>query len=246
MSSLSSSLKTDTALIHVCGLTKNYENGVGLIHVLHSINFSVYPREMVAIMGPSGSGKSTLLAILGLFLAPSGGTYQALSRNVLNLSRSAQAEFRRKFVGFVFQSCNLIEHSSVYENLEYPLIYSGLKRSERLGRIVEALERVNLSHRLHHPANLLSGGEQQRVAVARALVNRPKIILADEPTGQLDGKNGNLVIDYFKHFVEDGNTAIALVTHDPEVAKRCHRTCYLKDGVMISQEDRGLPQTVHS
>lgn len=245
MNNQSASYQHDTALIRVSRLTKNYENGAGVIRVLADVNFCVYPREMVAIMGPSGSGKSTLLAILGLFLSPSEGVYNALNQNVLTLSRSAQAAFRRQFVGFVFQSCNLIEHSSVYENLEYPLIYSGLRRSERPARILEALDRVNLSHRLHHPANLLSGGEQQRVAVARALVNRPKIILADEPTGQLDGKNGHLVIDYFKHFVEDGDTAIALVTHDPEVAKRCHRTCCLKDGVMVSRDDRGSAQAVH-
>jgi putative ABC transport system ATP-binding protein len=232
--------RPEEPLIQICDLTKDYENGVGLIPVLHRVDLSIYPGEMVAIMGPSGSGKSTLLAILGLFLAPSTGTYKVLDEDVLTLSRAAQARFRRNCVGFVFQSCNLIEHSTVYENLEYPLIYSGLRRRERMGRIQDALARVNMTHRLHHPSNLLSGGEQQRVAVARAVVNHPKVILADEPTGQLDRNNGQMVMDYFNHFVEDRETAIVLVTHDPEVAARCHRICYLEDGVLVSQGHRGI------
>lgn len=231
--------RPDEPLLQICDLTKHYENGVGSIPVLHRVDLSIFPGEMVAIMGPSGSGKSTLLAILGLFLAPSTGSYRVLDENVLDLSRAAQARFRRNCVGFVFQSCNLIEHSTVYENLEYPLIYSGLRRRERKGRILDALSRVNMTHRLHHPSNLLSGGEQQRVAVARAVVNHPKIILADEPTGQLDRSNGQMVMDYFNHFVEDRETAIVLVTHDPEVAARCHRTCYLDDGVLVSRGRQG-------
>lgn len=235
--------RSEEPVIEICDLTRSFENGVGMIPVLHRVDLAIYPGEMVAIMGPSGSGKSTLLAILGLFLAPSSGTYKVLDRNVLELSRAAQAEFRRNVVGFVFQSCNLIEHSTVYENLEYPLIYAGIRRRERTGRILDALARVNMSHRLHHPSNLLSGGEQQRVAVARAVVNRPRIILADEPTGQLDRSNGQMVMDYFNHFVEDEETAVVLVTHDPEVAARCHRICYLEDGVLVS---RGRPGAVRS
>jgi len=185
-------------------------------------------------MGPSGSGKSTLLFILGLFLAPTKGTYRVLGEDVLTLDRSAQARFRRKNVGFVFQSCNLIEHSTVYENLEMPLIYAGVNRKERREKIHDALERVNLSHRIRHSANLLSGGEQQRVAVARALVNNPQIILADEPTGQLDRQNSRTVIDYFRQFVADGNTAMMIVTHDPEVAACCTKVYRLNDGVIVT------------
>jgi putative ABC transport system ATP-binding protein len=187
---------------------------------------------MVGIMGPSGSGKSTLLFILGLLLLPSQGIYIADGQNTSGLNRAQQAEFRRKKVGFVFQSCNLIETATVYENLEFPLIYANVRRNERPGKIRDALERVNLGHRLHHPANRLSGGEQQRVAVARSLVNSPLIILADEPTGQLDRDNGRLVLDYFEQFVADSQTAMVIVTHDPGVAARCTRICFLEDGII--------------
>ena len=221
-------------MIHVAGLAKHYRNGGGAVSVLQGVDLSLSPGEMVAIMGPSGSGKSTLLFILGLFLAPSQGIYRALGKDVLNLDRHSQALFRRKYVGFVFQSCNLIENSTVQENLEMPLIYAGVRRSERRDRIHDALDRVGLSHRIHHPANLLSGGEQQRVAVARALVNNPKIILADEPTGQLDRNNGRMVMDHFRNFVADGTASIMIVTHDPEVAAQCTRVCRLDDGVVVS------------
>ncbi len=219
-------------VIHTSDITKEYRNGAETIRVLHKINLSVCRGEMVGIMGPSGSGKSTLLFILGLLLLPSQGIYMADGQDVSGLNKAQQAEFRRKKVGFVFQSCNLIETATVYENLEFPLIYAGIRRRDRPGKIQEALERVNLNHRLHHPASRLSGGEQQRVAVARALVNNPRIILADEPTGQLDRTNGQLVLDYFEQFVADRETAMIIVTHDPEVAARCTRICFLEDGAI--------------
>ncbi len=219
-------------MIQVAGLTKQYRNGVNTVSVLKGVDLALCPGEMVGIMGPSGSGKSTLLFILGLFLAPTGGIYRALGNNVLNFDRHAQAVFRRKYVGFVFQSCNLIENSTVHENLEMPLIYAGVRGSERQNRIHNALSQVGLSHRIQHPANLLSGGEQQRVAVARALVNNPKLILADEPTGQLDRDNGRMVMDHFRSFIAGGNTAIIVVTHDPQVADQCSRVYYLEDGVI--------------
>jgi putative ABC transport system ATP-binding protein len=225
-------------MIHVEGLAKDYRNGCGPVPVLQGVDLSLCPGEMVAIMGPSGSGKSTLLFILGLFLTPSQGIYRALGEDVLNLDRHAQALFRRTHVGFVFQSCNLIENSTVQENLEMPLIYAGVGRSERRDRIHDTLDRVGLSHRIHHPANLLSGGEQQRVAVARALVNNPKIILADEPTGQLDRNNGRMVMDHFRNFVADGKSSIIIVTHDPEVAAQCTRVCCMTDGVIKDNGDR--------
>jgi ABC-type lipoprotein export system ATPase subunit len=223
------------ALIRAIDLCKNYDNGVDLIHVLRNVNLKVYPGEIVAVMGPSGSGKSTLLFILGIFLYPTSGSYFLGEQDVLGLDRNAQAEFRRSRVGFVFQSCDLFENSTVYENLEFPLIYAGVERRDRPDRIIAALERVNLEHRIHHYSNRLSGGERQRVAVARALVNQPQVILADEPTGQLDRSHGHLIMEHFGEIVDDGKTAIVVVTHDPEIAARCTRTCLIRDGVLYDQ-----------
>jgi ABC-type lipoprotein export system ATPase subunit len=220
------------ALIRAIDLCKTYDNSLNQIHVLRDINLKVYAGEIVAIMGPSGSGKSTMLFILGIFLLPSSGSYFLGGEDVLGLDRTAQAEFRRHRVGFVFQSCDLLENSTVYENLEFPLIYAEVERRDRPERISAALERVNLAHRMHHPTNRLSGGERQRVAVARALVNHPQVILADEPTGQLDRSHGHLVMDHFAEIVRDGKTAIVMVTHDPEMAARCTRTCLLQDGAL--------------
>jgi len=223
---------TTVPLIELSNISHDYNNGAGRISVLRGVDLSVGQNEIVAVMGPSGCGKSTLLSILGLFLTPTSGSYRALGRNLLALNRSEQSEFRREFIGFVFQSCNLIENTTVYENLEFPLIYAGVKRGERQGMIKETLKRVNLLHRLHHPSNLLSGGEQQRVAVARSLVNNPRIILADEPTGQLDRENSQLIMSQFEELVLDGNMAVIIVTHDPAVADRCHRIYFLEDGAI--------------
>jgi putative ABC transport system ATP-binding protein len=219
------------ALIRVRDLTKTYFNGAGPIEVLRQVDFEIHLGEMVAIMGPSGSGKSTLLYILGLLQAPTSGSYIWGETDVLTLDRTQQAEFRRRRLGFVFQACDLLENSNVYENLEFPLIYEGVDRGERPDRILEALKRVNLGHRLYHSANLLSGGERQRVAVARALVNRPQLILADEPTGQLDRRHGHLVMEHFEEIVAD-QTAVIIVTHDPDIAARCTRVCPMEDGIL--------------
>jgi putative ABC transport system ATP-binding protein len=235
MNELALSNQANGALIQVTDLCKNYDNGVELIHVLFNVNMRVYPGEIVAVMGPSGSGKSTLLFILGIFLFPSSGVYFLGGQDVFNLDRNAQAEFRRKRVGFVFQSCDLFENSTVYENLEFPLIYAGVEPQERPDRINTALKRVNMDHRIHHSSNRLSGGERQRVAVARALVNQPQVILADEPTGQLDRSHGNLVMEHFGEIVADQKTAIVVVTHDPEIASRCTRICSIRDGVLYEQ-----------
>ena len=224
----------DSALIQVSGLSHRYAAGAGPIEVLRKVNLNINRGEMVAIMGPSGSGKSTLLSILGLLMIPAEGDYRVLGRDVLKFNRSSQAAFRRNYVGFVFQKCNLVENCTVYENLEFPLIYAGLKRSERPARIIEVLERVNLGHRLHHPANQLSGGEQQRVAIARALVNRPVIVLADEPTGQLDRQNGEMIMDHFDRMYGENDKAVVIVTHDVSVASRCTRVYSLEDGVLRS------------
>ncbi len=219
-------------LIQVTRLSKHYSNGMGVISVLKGISLEVRPGEMVAVMGPSGSGKSTLLFILGLLLPASSGNYQFLGQDMLNLSRAGQAEFRRRRVGFVFQNCDLFENSTVYENLEFPLVYANVERQERPARIAAALERVNLAHRMRHPANLLSGGERQRVAVARALVNQPRVILADEPTGQLDRQHGHLIMDHFEQIMAARETALIVVTHDTQVATRCSRVFSLEDGIL--------------
>ena len=235
MNDSASTLQANGALIQVTGLYKTYNNGIDLIHVLRDVNLKVYPGEILAIMGPSGSGKSTLMFILGIFLHPTSGSYYLGGKDVLNLDRNAQAEFRRSRVGFVFQSCDLFENSTVYENLEFPLIYAGVERRDRPERIAAALERVNLGHRIHHSSNRLSGGERQRVAVARALVNQPQVILADEPTGQLDRSHGHSVLDHFAESVSDGKTSIIVVTHDPEIAAECTRISSIRDGVLYEQ-----------
>jgi ABC-type lipoprotein export system ATPase subunit len=235
MNDLAPPTQDNGALIRAIDLCKTYDNGVDLIHVLRNVNLKVYPGEIVAVMGPSGSGKSTLLFILGIFLYPTSGSYFLGEQDVLGLDRNAQAEFRRSRVGFVFQSCDLFENSTVYENLEFPLIYAGVDRRDRPDRIAAALQRVNLEHRIHHSSNRLSGGERQRVAVARALVNQPQVILADEPTGQLDRSHGHLIMEHFGEIVSDGKTAIVVVTHDPEIAAICTRICSIRDGVLYDQ-----------
>jgi putative ABC transport system ATP-binding protein len=235
MNNLVTPSDSNGALIQVTDLCKTYDNGSNLIHVLRDVNLKVYPGEIVGVMGPSGSGKSTFLFILGIFLQPSRGSYFLGGEDVFGLGRTAQAEFRRRRVGFVFQSCDLLENSTVYENLEFPLIYAGVDRKDRPARIAAALDKVNLGHRLHHSSNRLSGGERQRVAVARALVNQPQVILADEPTGQLDRSHGHLIMDHFGEIVSDGKTAIVVVTHDPEMGARCTRVCSLRDGVLSEQ-----------
>ena len=217
-------------VIDINKLTKTYSTGLEPISVLKDVNLHVRRGEMVAVMGPSGSGKSTLLFCLGLFQPPSTGSYKVAGVEVLTLTRDQQAIFRREMLGFVFQTCDLLENSTVYENLELPLIYAGVRRKERPERIREALSMVNLEHRIHQPSNRLSGGERQRVSIARALVNEPEFILADEPTGQLDRENSLRVLEYFTKVTEEARTAMVVVTHDAMTAEHCTRTCILTDG----------------
>ena len=217
-------------VIDINKLTKTYSTGLEPISVLKDVNLHVRRGEMVAVMGPSGSGKSTLLFCLGLFQPPSTGSYKVAGVEVLTLTRDQQAIFRREMLGFVFQTCDLLENSTVYENLELPLIYAGVRRRERPERIREALSMVNLEHRIHQPSNRLSGGERQRVSIARALVNEPEFILADEPTGQLDRENSLRVLEYFTKVTEEARTAMVVVTHDAMTAEHCTRTCVLTDG----------------
>jgi putative ABC transport system ATP-binding protein len=195
-------------VIDINHLTKVYETGTESIPVLKDINLHVHRGEMVAVMGPSGSGKSTqLLFILGLFQPPTSGEYRVSGVDVLTLTRDQQAIFRREMLGYVFQTCDLLDNSTVYENLELPLIYAGVRRRERPDRIREALSMVNLDHRVHQRSNRLSGGERQRVAIARALVNNPEFILADAPTGQLDRENSLRVIgNTLRTYTEEART----------------------------------------
>ncbi len=222
----------DDVLLETRAIGRRFDTPGGTVHALQDITLTVRQREMLGIMGASGSGKSTLLFILGLLLHPTAGTYTLLGRDMLVLNRKAQAAFRRTSLGFIFQSADMVETCSVYENLELPLIYASVKRSQRRPRIMEALRRVDLSHRAEHPANLLSGGERQRAALARALVNRPKLILADEPTGQLDRSSGRRVMEYLARVAEEGAATVIVVTHDPEVVSRCSRICELKEGIL--------------
>lgn len=219
-------------IIEIRNLTMRFHTPAGDITVLKGIDLDVHQGESLAILGASGSGKSTLLFILGLFLTPSSGSYVLNGRELAALDEDAQADLRRHYFGFVFQSCNLIENSTVFEDLEYPLIYAGVSPREREDRIRGALARVQMEHRLHHRTNQLSGGEQQRVAVARALINRPQVILADEPTGQLDTENSRRIMDLFDACIADGTTTLIVVTHDHKVADRCARTCYVADGML--------------
>jgi len=219
-------------IIQVRNLTMTFRTPAGEIPVLRGVNMDVRKGESLAILGPSGSGKSTLLFIVGLFMSPTSGSYVLNGRELSAMDEDAQAELRRHYFGFVFQSCNLIENSTVFEDLEYPLIYAGVPPHKRRERIHETLKRVRIEHRINHRTNLLSGGEQQRVAVARALINRPQVILADEPTGQLDSENSQHIMDLFLECISDGETALVLVTHDHKVADRCSRTCYFHDGIL--------------
>lgn len=221
----------ENTLIDLREMTKSYNVNGQLVPVLPQVTMTVSKNEMVAVMGPSGSGKSTLLFILGLFLSPTEGEYLFDGKNILGLNRRQQAQFRRERIGFVLQGADLFSHSTVYENIEYPLIYAGSRPSERPERIRQALDRVNLTHRLHHSSNKLSGGEKQRVAIARAMVNQPAVILADEPTGQLDADNSQQVMEYFRSISSTTDMAMVIVTHDPHVAEKCDTVLQISHGL---------------
>ena len=223
-------------LLRLKGISKSYHTDEEHVSVLQKIDMSVSANEMVAIMGPSGSGKSTLLFILGLFLCPNAGEYTINGRNVLNLNRSEQAEFRRKRIGFVLQGADMFEHSTVFENIEYPLIYAKSKPSSRTQRIRQVLEQVKLTHRMYHSSNKLSGGERQRVAIARAMVNQPAVILADEPTGQLDLENSQQIMKYFRSIASTTDTAMIIVTHDQDVAMECDQILHIENGQLLSEQ----------
>jgi putative ABC transport system ATP-binding protein len=208
-------------------------------HALGGIHLDVKKGEYVAIAGPSGCGKSTLLAILGLLDSPSGGTYVLNGRPVENLKMNERARIRNREIGFIFQAFNLIGDLTVYENVELPLTYRGMGGAERKKRVQESLERVGMSHRVKHYPSQLSGGQQQRVAVARALAGEPSILLADEPTGNLDSTNGEAVMELLRDLHRSGAT-ICMVTHDPRYARHADREIHLFDGRIVEEKSEAL------
>lgn len=218
-----------TAVIDIHNVRKIYQMGDQTVHALRGVTLKIHKNEYVALMGPSGSGKSTLMNMLGCLDTPTEGNYLLNNQNVSDLDDDDLAAIRNKEIGFVFQTFNLIPRLSALENVALPLVYSGMKKSERLDRAEEVLQSVGLGERLDHKPNELSGGQRQRVAVARALVNTPSIILADEPTGNLDSKTSVEIMGLFEAIHNQGNTVI-LVTHEPDIAEHAHRIIRLKDG----------------
>jgi putative ABC transport system ATP-binding protein len=217
-------------------LTKTYKLGEHEVHALQGASLKIYPGDLLAIMGPSGSGKSTLMNILGCLDQATAGTYRLDGVDVENLKDDALAEIRNKKIGFVFQSFNLLRRTSALSNVEQPLIYSGLRTRERRERSTSALRAVGLGDRLDHQANELSGGQQQRVAIARALVTDPAIILADEPTGNLDSKSGAEIMCLFQRLNEQKGITVIFVTHDQRIASHCRRIIRISDGKIVADE----------
>ena len=216
-------------------LWKTYEMGDQLVHALRGVDIRIRHNEYVAIMGPSGSGKSTLMNLIGCLDSPSQGRYWLNGHDVSALNDDELARIRNKEIGFVFQTFNLLARATALHNVELPLIYNGTPQAERIKRAKFVLESVNLGERMNHKPNELSGGQRQRVAIARALVNNPSIILADEPTGNLDSKTGVEIMALFDELQAKGNT-IVLVTHEPDIAEYAHRVVHIRDGEIASDE----------
>ena len=230
----SKSNESRKTLIHLDGVTKVFFTDEVETHALSGIYLEIQRGEYLSISGPSGCGKSTLLSIIGLLDSPTDGQYTLNSAAVEDLSISDRTRIRNREIGFIFQAFNLIGDLTVYENVELPLTYRGMAGAERRERVKEALERVGMSHRVRHYPAQLSGGQQQRVAVARALVGKPSIMLADEPTGNLDSKNGEAVMELLRELHREGAT-ICMVTHDPRYANFAERTVHLFDGRIVDE-----------
>src|SRR6202023_119296 len=224
-------------------LAKVYEIGAEQVHALRGVDLEIRKGEYVAIMGPSGSGKSTLMNLIGCLHSPSSGKYWLAGRLVSDLDDDELAYIRNKEIGFVFQTFNLLPRAAALHNVEVPLIYNGTPAEERLKRGKKALERVDLVDRMNHKPNELSGGQRQRVAIARALVNSPSIVLADEPTGNLDSKTGDEIMNLFQNLHAQGNTII-LVTHEHDIAQHAHRIIYIRDSRIASGEAVIKTQTI--
>jgi len=231
-------------IIEIKNLVRNYQVGTETIQALRSISLSINENEYVAIMGPSGSGKSTLMNILGCLDTPTGGDYILNNTNVSYLEDDQLAEIRNKEIGFVFQTFNLLPRYSALENVSLPLIYAGENKEDRLAKAEQVLINVGLENRVSHKPNELSGGQRQRVAVARAMVNSPSIILADEPTGNLDSKTSIDILNLFHNIHQKGNTII-LVTHEEDIALHAHRIIRLKDGKIESDEINHNPTSIN-
>src|ERR1700691_427517 len=225
----------ETYMINTVDLWKTYDMGSEQVHALRGVNLTIQRNEYVAIMGPSGSGKSTLMNLIGCLDTPSKGQYWLNSQLVSELDDDELARIRNKEIGFVFQTFNLLARATALHNVELPLIYAGVPAEERSERAKAALTSVGMADRMMHKPNELSGGQRQRVAVARALVNNPAIILADEPTGNLDSQTGNEIMALFDRLHAEGNT-IVLVTHEHDIAEYAHRIIYIKDGMVAKDE----------
>jgi len=227
------------ALIELRSLSKTYEVGSEIVRALDNLDLDIEQGSYVAVMGASGSGKSTLMNVVGCLDRPSTGRYELNGTEVEELTEDELAELRNREIGFVFQTFNLLARTPAVANVELPLIYAGVKKQERRRRALEALDKVGLSDRVTHHTNELSGGQRQRVAVARALVNNPSILLADEPTGNLDTATSKEIMELFDSLHRAGNTVI-LVTHESDIAEHCHRQVILRDGKVL--EDRATPR----
>jgi len=225
-------------MIEMKDIKKTYRTGAVSFDALRGINLNVDDNEFIAIVGPSGSGKSTLMNLVGFLDTPTDGEYMLEGRHVNSLSLNQLAEIRNRRVGFVFQAFNLLPYATAYENIELPMIYAGLRGKERKRRVTELLARVGLADKGGNRPTELSGGEMQRVAIARALANNPTMILADEPTGNLDTKSGAGIIQIFEELWQAGHTVI-VITHDANIAKRCQRLIKLKDGLIESDNNNG-------
>jgi putative ABC transport system ATP-binding protein len=223
-------------VIKIQDVTKIYLMGEIQVHALRGVSLAIRRGEMLSIMGPSGSGKSTLMNVLGCLDTPSSGLYLLEDRRVDDLSDDELSEIRNRKIGFVFQTYNLLARTTALRNVEVPLIYHGIGMTERRRRAISSLESVGLRDRLHHNPNELSGGQQQRVAIARALVNDPAIILADEPTGNLDSSSGEEIVALFQHLNRERGITIVFVTHDREVAEHTQRILHLHDGYIVEEE----------
>jgi putative ABC transport system ATP-binding protein len=227
----------DGVLIRADDLWRTYVMGSEEIHALRGVSFTIVPGEYLAVMGPSGSGKSTLMNLIGCLDSPSKGRYVLRGKVVSEMNDDELAGVRNKEIGFVFQTFNLLPRASALHNVELPLVYAGIPKEERLKQARQALEMVDLADRMSHKPNELSGGQRQRVAIARALVMGPAILLADEPTGNLDTATGEEIMKLFERLHERGNTII-LVTHERDIADHAHRTIHIRDGKIESDERR--------